>query len=219
MDDAEHAIDLMAPNSIDCIFTSPTPPSTVDELKKLLIVFYKCKRVLKRTGRLWVNISNQYRMQDGGGIMHMAERFVLNMEKQGWINRDNLIWYRYPHDKSKQIDPLRFRHDWEDVYGFTHDTNAYFNDKLGIHTTSIIQCPIENKKKGEDFKSGFPRHIVEICLKSTTRANDVVLDPFCGSGVTGVVALSLGRHFIGIEIQDRVYCKKIERRLSNLVTP
>jgi site-specific DNA-methyltransferase (adenine-specific) len=46
----------------------------------------------------------------------------------------------------------------------------------------------------------FPEKLVENCLLASTKPNDHVLDPFCGSGTTGIVALKNDRNFIGIEL-------------------
>lgn len=45
----------------------------------------------------------------------------------------------------------------------------------------------------------------------------LILDPFMGSGTTGVAAVSLGRKFIGIEIEPKYFdiaCRRIEKELS-----
>lgn len=46
----------------------------------------------------------------------------------------------------------------------------------------------------------FPPKLVEPCIRSCTRPGDFVLDPFFGSGTTGLVAGALGRRYVGIEI-------------------
>jgi len=58
----------------------------------------------------------------------------------------------------------------------------------------------------------FPPALVEPCVKAGSRQDGIVLDPFAGSGTTGVVALSLGRSFIGIELNP-TYAEMAERRL------
>jgi DNA modification methylase len=62
------------------------------------------------------------------------------------------------------------------------------------------------------LKSGFPEKVAEICLKPTTKPNDLVLDPFVGSGTTGVVALKMNRNFIGIDSAPQDYIDKINTR-------
>lgn len=49
----------------------------------------------------------------------------------------------------------------------------------------------------------FPPKLIEPCILAGSRAGDVVIDPFFGSGVTGQVALSHGRNFIGIDLDER----------------
>ena len=55
--------------------------------------------------------------------------------------------------------------------------------------------------KGAHFAT-FPEKLVEPCVKAGSATGDTVLDPFCGSGTTGAVALRLGRSFIGCELSE-----------------
>ena len=108
---------------------------------------------------------------------------------------------------------MRFRRDVEYVLMFAADKNHYFNDRLGLHTTALLSCPSEKVRKTE-FASGFPKELVKKCILPATKPADIVLDPFCGTGTTGLVALDLGRHFIGFEIKQG-YKARIENRLKN----
>ncbi len=54
-------------------------------------------------------------------------------------------------------------------------------------------------------------------VESSSRLGDWVLDPFFGSGTTGVVCERLGRNWIGIE-KDPVYCRMAEQRIASLQT-
>lgn len=58
----------------------------------------------------------------------------------------------------------------------------------------------------------FPEAIPERCIKAGSRAGDTVLDPFCGSGTTGVAAVKLGRSFVGIELNPD-YVAIAEKRI------
>lgn len=59
----------------------------------------------------------------------------------------------------------------------------------------------------------FPETLVERCILMSTNQGDTVLDPYCGSGTTGRVARRLGRHFIGIEIDEK-YCDLAAKNIS-----
>ena len=59
----------------------------------------------------------------------------------------------------------------------------------------------------------FPVKLVEDCIKMTGIRSCIVLDPFMGTGTTGVAALNLGWDYIGYEI-DEDYIKFSENRLD-----
>jgi len=61
----------------------------------------------------------------------------------------------------------------------------------------------------------FPEALVERCLKLFSYKEDIVLDPFNGSGTTTKVAKLFGRRFIGIEI-DKEYCDTAVKRLIDI---
>lgn len=60
----------------------------------------------------------------------------------------------------------------------------------------------------------FPPKLAETCILAGCPAGGVVLDPFFGSGTTGLAAKNLGRHYIGIEINPD-FCKLAEGRIQN----
>ncbi len=59
----------------------------------------------------------------------------------------------------------------------------------------------------------FPLSLAVDHVTSWSNKGDVVMDPFCGSGTTGVAAVRMGRHFIGIEISPD-HCKIAEKRIQ-----
>jgi DNA modification methylase len=46
----------------------------------------------------------------------------------------------------------------------------------------------------------YPEKLIEPCILAGSRIGDAVLDPFCGSGTTGAVAVKHGRSFVGVEL-------------------
>lgn len=73
----------------------------------------------------------------------------------------------------------------------------------------LVSCPVE---RGKDHITQKPQKMVEQVLEICP-AGGTVLDPFLGSGTTGVACANLGRKFIGIEIEPEYFdiaCKRIE---------
>ena len=65
----------------------------------------------------------------------------------------------------------------------------------------------------------FPEKLVQPCILAGSRPGGTVLDPFCGSGTTGVVAVREGRSFIGIEINQEYSEMSLSRIAEALVEP
>jgi DNA modification methylase len=64
-----------------------------------------------------------------------------------------------------------------------------------------------------DHFASYPDELVRRCLLAGSREGDTVLDPFSGSGTTGVVALRHGRSFVGIELNPS-YVEMARRRIA-----
>ena len=89
---------------------------------------------------------------------------------------------------------------------------------IRIHGKSIkrdvIESPVETIK-GNIHPAVFPEYIIQEFIKLLTKEGDIVLDPFMGSGTTGVVAKRMGRHFIGIDINPK-YCEYARKRIAEV---
>lgn len=70
--------------------------------------------------------------------------------------------------------------------------------------------------KGAHFAT-FPEELIKPCVLAGSRENGIVLDPFFGSGTTGVVATKFNRDFIGIELNSD-YIDIAKRRLESVQT-
>lgn len=90
------------------------------------------------------------------------------------------------------------------------------SDSVTVNTDGT-RYPLTLLKFNKDFENYHscqkPLALMEYLIKSYTNENDVILDPFMGSGTTGVACKKLNRHFIGIEIDEK-YFKIAEGRIN-----
>jgi site-specific DNA-methyltransferase (adenine-specific) len=103
-------------------------------------------------------------------------------------------------------------------WGFTcaqpilfYGADPYLRDGLGGRADSVM-CSETSEKNGHPCPK--PIKLMRWFVnRATTRQGQTVLDPFMGSGTTGVASVNLGRKFIGIEIEPKYFdiaCKRIE---------
>ncbi|MDR0327894.1 MAG: site-specific DNA-methyltransferase [Planctomycetaceae bacterium] len=102
--------------------------------------------------------------------------------------------------------------------GLTRRTWIY---KELVYPSNVLFLPTESGNK--KHSAVFPEALPEWFVKLFTLPGDVVLDPFLGSGTTGVVCHRLNRHFIGMEIlpqyvelaRERIFFTKTSKRTSS----
>lgn len=75
--------------------------------------------------------------------------------------------------------------------------------------------PVTSKPLKEAHFAAYPPDLIEPCILAGSRRGGVILDPFFGSGTTGVVATQLGREYIGIELNPE-YIEIAKKRLANV---
>ena len=155
---------------------------------------------------------------DGKYIQHkqlllLPSRVAAKMqEESGWLLRNQIIW-----EKPNPIpswSPDRRLPVYEYIYHFVKSPKYYFDYKLakelGCHR-DIIKCGIE---PFGNHQATFPISLIEPLILTTSKADDVILDPFMGSGTVGVVCKKNGRRYIGIELNEK-YCKDARKRIEN----
>ena len=98
-----------------------------------------------------------------------------------------------------------------------------FDDKRAIHRKFDIanfgRGTLTNvwdirRERNPDCKAGFPTMLIQRIIWNFTNANAVIMDPFMGSGTTGVACKHLNRNFIGIEL-DPNYFEIAKNRIEN----
>jgi modification methylase len=103
-------------------------------------------------------------------------------------------------------------------YTFNYEVMKAGNEDIQVRSDwTIPLCTGDERLKGGDGKKLHPTQKPESLLArvilSSSRVDDLVLDPFSGTGTTGAVAKHLGRRFVGIE-REAKYAKAAQRRID-----
>lgn len=178
------------------------------------------KRVLKPNGTLWVI-----------GSYHNIFRVGATLQDLGFWILNDIVWRKtnpMPNFRGRRFANAHETLIWASPsaeaksYTFNYDALKAFNDDLQMRSDWVLPiCTGEERLKDADGVKVHPTQKPEALLYrvmlATTKAGDVVLDPFFGTGTTGAVAKKLGRHYIGVE-RDSDYIAAARRRIE-AVTP
>jgi site-specific DNA-methyltransferase (adenine-specific) len=198
--------------------------SLEDYLEMLERVWLETYRVLVPGGRVCINIANLGRKP----YIPLHSFIVDQMLSMGFLMRGEIIW-----DKAASASPstawgswqsasnpvLRDVHEYILVFskeGFKRPKGKRLNtiqkEDFLAWTKSVWQFPaVQARQIGHP--APFPLELPHRCIQLYTYQDDVVLDPFAGSGTTCVAAKIDGRHFVGYEINAE-YCELARSRLS-----
>ena len=155
-------------------------------------VLNECFRLLKLNGSMFYNHKNRIK----NGVQITPYEWLL---KTNFIIKQELIWF----NGSQNFDKIRFYPMTERVYWLakSHKTKLFnainHHDLFGREEWKAVGT------KGEHTRA-FPKKMVHDFLLCFPEAH-VVLDPFMGSGTTGVACADLNRDFIGIEIDENYF--------------
>ena len=152
-------------------------------------------------GSLFYNHKVRWR---GGVVSHPIEWF----KPMGWRLRQEIIWAR---NGGMMMNAKMFCLTDERILWFVRDSHVWNQDAVGYGTVWQIAC---DSGKFKEHPVSFPVEIPNRCISAATIAGTCVLDPFMGSGTTGVACANLGRKFIGIEIEPKYFdiaCERIEQ--------
>jgi site-specific DNA-methyltransferase (adenine-specific) len=211
--DALIQLQFVKAESIDTVFTSPQPPESYDQMLRLEQIMLQLPRVLKETGSIWINLGDQH--NSDGVLTLIPQRFVYDMVvEHNWKLRGEIIWDRNAKTFGYE-DKRRFRRGHEFLYWFVKDVNKhYFLENAPHNYGDVITSTYQPARPGV-FESGFPTDLIARTAIYTTPEGGRILDPFCGTATTGVVALNNGMEFLGIEANPMLI-DKINDRLSNI---
>lgn len=177
----------LEPESVDCCVTSPPyyalrdygakgqiglEPTPAAYLENLLAVFDEVRRVLKKTGTLWVNLGDTYGGSGKGGmgknswkngesskypkvrgqhdksLLQIPARFAIAMTERGWTLRNKIIWHK-PNCMPASVKD-RFTVDYEEVLFFAKSPRYHFTQQLEALAPSTRNDP---RTKREDYST------------------------------------------------------------------
>ena len=232
--DSEIWLKQLPDNCIDLIFTSPPYNFGLDygEHKdgtdwnqyfgKLFKIFNECIRITKYGGRIAINVQPLY--SDFIPIHHIISNFF--MEKK-MIWRNEIIWEKNNYNakytawgswKSPSNPYLKYTWEYIEVFSkgdLKHPGEPSNTDILDSEFKEWVNAKwsIAPEKSMKDYghPAMFPEKLAERVIKLFSFKNDVILDPFNGSGTTTKVARNLNRHYIGIDLSKNYVNLALER--------
>ena len=159
---------------------------------------------------------------NNSGIMtDMVGDAVLAFSRIDTICKGSILWFwniLYPQKFNRNPSSIHVWHktngwqagNWEAIYEYSQDNvkkcgKVYSIPNVGDHV--LLRSEVGNHPTPKPIK------LMMELIKKHTREGDTILDPFMGSGTTGVACVQTGRNFIGIEI-DEGYFKIAERRIA-----
>ncbi|MCL2603194.1 MAG: site-specific DNA-methyltransferase [Defluviitaleaceae bacterium] len=169
--------------------------------------FYEAARVVKIGGSFIIFMS-VIRIET---LIKIAQRYGLYYKTTG-------IWHKTnPMPRNMHLHFVNSTEAW--VYFVNRKATGIFNNE-GKALHDFVECasaPPSERKHGK-HPTQKPLKLMEFFIRTLTHEGETVLDPFMGSGSTGVAALNLRRNFIGFET-DADYFNIAERRINPTQSP
>ena len=177
----------------------------------------ECKRILKKNGTIWVI-----------GSYHNIFRVGSKIQDLGFWILNDVIWNK--NNPMPNFRGTRFTNAHETLIWASKDKNSKYtfnyqslkclNDDLQMRSTwSMPICSGKERLKNNGKKlhsTQKPESLLHRILLASSNKNDLVLDPFLGSGTTAAVSKKLGRFFYGIE-KDKKYFDAANKRVKNAI--
>lgn len=163
-------------------------------------IFAEIRAICNETASLFYN--HQLRWRDGV-LLHPVDWF----RPRGWRLRTEIVWDRCG---GMMFNARMFCRFDERILWFTASERWKWNQShVGLGTVWRIA-----REQNKEHPVAFPVDLPLNCIGAATEPGDAVLDPFMGSGTTGVACAKLGRKFIGIEIEEKYFgiaCERIRK--------
>ncbi|MDF7673920.1 DNA methyltransferase [Acetobacteraceae bacterium ESL0709] len=177
----------------------------------------EARRLLDKDGTIWVI-----------GSYHNIFRLGTILQDLGFWILNDIIWRKanpMPNFRGRRFTNAHETLIWaarsaKSRYCFNYQAMKALNDDLQMRSDWYL--PLCTGKERLQDEAGLklhptqkPESLLHRVLLASTRENDVVLDPFCGTGTTPAVAKKLGRHYLGIE-RYLPYLEAARRRVAEV---
>lgn len=174
-----------------------------------------CRRLMKDTATIWVI-----------GTYHNIHRVGTIMADLGFWTLNDIIWVKL--NPMPNFRGVRFTNAHETLiwakksrqqkkYTFNYHVMKILNDDKQMRSdwylplcTGSERCQYKGRKAHPTQK---PESLLTRVILSSTNPGDIILDPFFGTGTTGVVAKRFHRHYIGIE-REPIYVELAKKRIE-----
>lgn len=178
----------------------------------------QARRILKPDGALWVigSYHNVFRL---GAAVQDLGFWILN--DVVWIKTNPMPNFKGTRFTNAHETLIWAARDKTSKYTFHYDALKMVNDDLQMRSDwTMPLCTGAERLKDNQGRKAHPTQKPEALLHriiiATTKPNDLIVDPFFGTGTTGAAAKRLGRHYLGIE-RDPGYIKAAKKRLKDVV--
>ena len=148
-------------------------------------------------------------------LMGLPWRVAFALQTDGWLLRSKITWVKKaPMPESVKNRPSNAT---EEVFLFSKTPNYYYDNQAVREETG---ANLKNywllgpDSSGTPHPAVFPKELARRCILLGSRPGDLVLDPFSGSGTTGLVAAELNRKAVLIELNEE-YVANSKTRLDN----
>ena len=232
----------VADNSVDCIWTDPPyflsnggttciagKRATVDkgewdksggvvsdhEFNRAWLG--QCYRVLKPNGTIWVSGTHHVYLSVGMAMMELGFRLLNDIAWEKPNPPPNLGCRCFTHATEMVLWATKARKGGRDRHTFNYDDMKALNAGRQMKNVWQFKAPGQNEKQYGKHPTQKPLALIERCLQASTQPGDRVVDPFAGSGSTGVAALKQDCLFEGFEI-DAKFARIAARRLREIDT-
>lgn len=203
-------------NYVDLVLTDPPYGINYQSARRVDKSQWKPKIANDKLPFIWW-LYDAFRVTKDGGALVCFSRwdvdqdFKRSIELAGWTIKSQIIWDRKVHGMGDLKSSFAPQHDtiWFATKGKFQFYNKRPKSVLSYQRVSSNKLIHPNEK---------PAELLEYLIESLTTENQIILEPFAGSGSTLVACKQLKRNYIGIEISPE-YCRVAEDRLEAAKEP